>query len=299
MDVDWNGYPEPHTDEYNTCQCPDHTAMRYPEPAGLFPVPEWIKDSGLYNRMRFEYGLTDHAPALDQEAAAGRLPDSYAPSLASDAEPRPAAWQEGYSMKFTNSRRLELDDGQDRDLWRAHHDVAAAQFIRQFRREAYRDNMTMLAVRTDDDTLREPFRQPGYPGDCGLDLEITEDIRLLPGDSANVPCGVAVALPPDTFGWICGRSSTWTKWGLWVMPGIIDEGWRGELRTLVYRPQSYRTNEHGHRIADDSFLVVPKGTRLAQLIVLPNLVAQVRVVRPARDRLPESERGEQGFGSTG
>jgi dUTP pyrophosphatase len=161
------------------------------------------------------------------------------------------------------------------------------------RRKAYRDSTTMLAVRTDGDRIREPFRQSGYPGDCGLDLEITEDIRLLPGESANVPCGVAVALPPGTFGWICGRSSTWTRWGLWVMPGIIDEGWRGELRTLVYRPW-------GPALDDDyAPVTIPEGTRLAQLIVLPNLMDKVRVIRPAGDRLPESERGESGFGSTG
>lgn len=143
---------------------------------------------------------------------------------------------------------------------------------------------TMLAT--------QPFPQPPFSGDCGLDLVTTEDVTLKIGETANIPCGVSVALPSGTFGWITGRSSTWTRHGLLVIPGIIDEGWRGELFTLVFRPAATNGTRSGWRPVR-----VPAGSRLAQLIVLPNLLPQVEVV--ITEDLPPSERGSSGFGSSG
>jgi len=162
--------------------------------------------------------------------------------------------------------------------------------------ERMRRSGAILASRLGPDQAPLPFPTPSYEGDCGLDLATTEEVVIGPGESANVPCGVAVALPPGTFGWITGRSSTWVKWGLWVMPGIIDEGWRGELRTLVHYPwKPDSLSESGGAEAK----VIPAGTRLAQLIVLPNLMAQLKLWRVLPDDLPSSDRGTQGFGSTG
>jgi dUTP pyrophosphatase len=75
-----------------------------------------------------------------------------------------------------------------------------------------------------------------------------------------------------------------------VIPGVIDEGWRGELFTMAYRPPGVRPVR-----TTDGY--IPAGTRLAQLIVLPNLMRQVQLVQV--DTLPESERGRRGFGSSG
>lgn len=133
----------------------------------------------------------------------------------------------------------------------------------------------------------ESFMERPYQGDCGLDLVTVEQTEIEPGGTANIGCGVAVALPPGTFGWIVSRSSTWTRYGLMVIPGIIDEGWRGPLRTLVHRPMNHSTDT----------IVVPAGTRLAQLLVLPNLVRGLAV--EVVDELPPGERGERGFGSSG
>ena len=150
----------------------------------------------------------------------------------------------------------------------------------------------LLAKRTDEQPLLA-FEPPAYPHDCGLDLALAEDVVIRRGATANVPTGVAVALPPDTFGWITGRSSTWARHGLIVMPGILDETWRGELRVLMFRPMTIDATQ-----TED--LHLPKGTRLAQLIVLPNLLEQVTVTTLPRElSLPEGERGEQGFGSSG
>jgi dUTP pyrophosphatase len=151
----------------------------------------------------------------------------------------------------------------------------------------------LVAKRTDGQDL-PPFTPPSYAGDCGLDLALSQDVEVAPGGTANVPCGVAVALPHGTFGWITGRSSTWSKHGLIVMAGIIDEGWRGELRVMLYRPLT------ADPLGQCSILHLPRGTRVAQLIVLPNLLEglQVHFVEPYV-ALPDSERGTNGFGSSG
>jgi len=132
---------------------------------------------------------------------------------------------------------------------------------------------------------------PPYASDCGLDLVTTRDELLRPGQTRNIPCGVSVSLPRGTFGWITARSSTWTKHGVLVIPGIIDEGWRGELLTLVYKPAA---DDMPHEA------VLRRGTRLSQLIVLPNLLQGLHVTKVGcRGQLPASDRGERGFGSSG
>ena len=163
----------------------------------------------------------------------------------------------------------------------------------------------MLAARLGPVQAVPPFMARYYEGDCGLDLITSEAASVCPGGTADIPCGVAVALPPATFGWITGRSSTWTRWGLQVMGGIIDEGWRGELFTLVYKPilgcipHESGTSEGCPGCFGNEPVTVPAGTRLAQLIILPNLASQVELYRVHPDDLPASDRGTSGFGSTG
>lgn len=131
---------------------------------------------------------------------------------------------------------------------------------------------------------------PPYQGDCGLDLVTATDATIPENHWVDIPCGVSVAMPPGTFGWICARSSTWVKHGLLVIPGVIDEGWRGELFTMAYRPSIGRMD-----LRQDGY--IPAGTRLAQLIIMPNLLQMTRLI-PV-DTLPASERGQRGFGSSG
>lgn len=158
--------------------------------------------------------------------------------------------------------------------------------------ERLRSNGSLLATRLGADQHLPPFQARAYEGDCGYDLAIIEEAVIRPGETHNLRTGVAIALPPYTFGFIYGRSSTWTKWGLQVMGSIIDEGWRGELNVLTFRPVRFpEPNDHE--------LIVPAGTRLGQLIILPNLADQVQLYRVLPDDLPGSDRGTNGFGSTG
>jgi dUTP pyrophosphatase len=155
----------------------------------------------------------------------------------------------------------------------------------------------LLATRTDS-RGGPPFPATPFPNDCGLDLAVTQSVSIWPGQTVNADCGIAVALPPATFGLITARSSTWQRWGLMVIPGIIDEGWRGELRTVLYRPHSDNLAMYGQPIEVISEpLVIPGGSRLAQFIVLPSLLSGLEIVHVPS--LPASARGERGYGSSG
>lgn len=123
-----------------------------------------------------------------------------------------------------------------------------------------------------------------YGGDAGFDLTCTEQTLILPGDFGRVSTNIRVALPQRTWGFLVGRSSTFLKRNLIVNPGIIDNGWRGELMAVVYNP----TKEAA---------VISEGDRIIQLIIF-NLL-DVGTVQVESGDFPDGERGENGFGSTG
>lgn len=124
---------------------------------------------------------------------------------------------------------------------------------------------------------------PKKAGDVGFDLYTLED-TLIPSNvelPIDVPTGVKVKLPKNTWALIINRSSTPRKKGIEVVPGIIDTGYTGELYACCFN----RTGED---------ILVKAGTRLAQFLILPSVVPQIKEV----DKLPKTERGETGFGST-
>jgi dUTP pyrophosphatase len=123
-----------------------------------------------------------------------------------------------------------------------------------------------------------------YNGDAGLDLSSCEHVVLAPGQRALVPTGLAVAIPDGHAGFVQPRSGLAAKHGISIVntPGLIDSGYRGEL--LVTLLNTDKT---------EAFTVEP-GMRIAQLVVVP--IASVDPVEV--DELPESERGERGFGSS-
>ena len=123
-----------------------------------------------------------------------------------------------------------------------------------------------------------------YSHDAGLDLVVSESVDVPPGQFRDIHCGVSVELPKWSWGLITGRSSTLRKRGLMVNQGVIDEGYRGPLFAGVW-------NLTGATVR------VVEGERIAQLIVLDN---GTRHLYPERvDYLSSSERGNNGFGSTG
>ncbi len=121
-----------------------------------------------------------------------------------------------------------------------------------------------------------------YETDAGFDLPCTERQWIPPGATMDVSTGFAIGMPPGWWGRIVGRSSTMRSRGLLVIEGVIDAGFRGELFTCVHNPT-------------DKPIYVDPGDRLAQLLFLPVPAVHWHEVK----QLSESERGVNGFGSSG
>ncbi|MBW3592470.1 MAG: dUTP diphosphatase [Actinobacteria bacterium] len=123
-----------------------------------------------------------------------------------------------------------------------------------------------------------------YAGDAGLDLAACERVALAPGERAVVPTGLAVAIPEGYAGFVQPRSGLAARDGITVVnsPGLIDSGYRGEIRVVLLNTDRERT------------FVAEAGERIAQLVVLAVPALAVSEV----EELPSSERGARGFGSS-
>jgi dUTP pyrophosphatase len=137
-------------------------------------------------------------------------------------------------------------------------------------------------------TLLEPaavLPTRAYEGDAGLDLYAAHAARIGPGERASIGTGVAVAIPPGYAGLVLPRSGLALRHGIALVnaPGLIDAGYRGELRVLLLNTDRER-----------EFDVAP-GDRIAQLLVVAFESVAVREV----DALGASVRDSRGFGSSG
>jgi len=142
--------------------------------------------------------------------------------------------------------------------------------------------VTELPVRRLHDGATLPVR--AYEHDAGLDLAASERIELGPGERALVATGLTIAIPEGHAGFVQPRSGLAARHGITVLntPGLVDAGYRGELKVVLLNTDR-----------SERFVVEP-GMRIAQLVVVP--VATPRLVEV--DVLPDSERGEKGFGSS-
>lgn len=124
-----------------------------------------------------------------------------------------------------------------------------------------------------------------HPGDAGADLVAAEAVRLEPGARALIATGVRIALPDGYVAFVVPRSGLAARHGITVLntPGTVDAGYRGEIKVTLLNTDTAAAYD------------VAVGDRIAQLIVMQ--VPPVRFL-PV-DELPESVRGEGGFGSTG
>jgi dUTP pyrophosphatase len=144
------------------------------------------------------------------------------------------------------------------------------------------DVVRVLVTRTDPDV---PL--PGYalPGDAGADVVTTVDATLAPGERAILPTGISIALPAGYAAFVHPRSGLAARAGLSLVnaPGTIDAGYRGEIQVIAINLDPVAP------------LVLRRGDRIAQLVFQRVATAVFELV----DRLPESERGAGGHGSTG
>ena len=131
-----------------------------------------------------------------------------------------------------------------------------------------------------DPGARMPTR--AHPTDAGLDLYSMEETRIWPGSSAVFDTGVHIALDPGTYGLIQSKSGLNVNHDIVSYGGTIDCGYTGSIKVKLYC-----LGNRGHTFR--------AGDKIAQLVIMPCLTPELEIV----DRLEETERGNNGFGSTG
>jgi dUTP pyrophosphatase len=124
-----------------------------------------------------------------------------------------------------------------------------------------------------------------HEGDAGLDLHAAEAMAIGPGDRASVGTGIAVEIPAGFAGLVLPRSGLAARHGIALVnaPGLIDSGYRGEIRVLLLNTDRAEPFE------------IEPGDRIAQLVVTP--VTDAEPIEVAE--LAASARGDGGFGSSG
>ena len=124
-----------------------------------------------------------------------------------------------------------------------------------------------------------------HADDAGYDLRAAEAAVLEPGERASVGTGIALEIPSGHGGLVLPRSGLAARHGISLVnaPGLIDAGYRGEVRVLLLNTDR------------EEIFEISEGDRIAQLLVVP--FASLEPVEA--ETLGESERGEGGFGSTG
>jgi len=146
------------------------------------------------------------------------------------------------------------------------------------------DNLFKLFVKKTEDALDLPLPARGTSHSAGLDLHAKINTTIKKGERTLVPCGIRVALPFGYEAQVRPRSGLALKYGVTVLnsPGTIDADYRGEVGVVLIN--------HG----GEDFEIV-RGDRIAQMVI-----AKVEMLEPVEtDELPETNRGDGGFGSTG
>ena len=124
--------------------------------------------------------------------------------------------------------------------------------------------------------------QRAHKQDAGLDLFSREDRAILDGDSAVFDTGVHIELPPGTFGQLFSKSGLNVNYNIVSCGGTIDEGYTGSIHVKLYN------------LGKKPYMI-RKGQKICQLVIMPCLKPDLEIV----EKLEDTERGEDGFGSTG
>jgi dUTP pyrophosphatase len=126
--------------------------------------------------------------------------------------------------------------------------------------------------------------QYAHPEDAGMDLYSIEAQTILPGETALVRTGIAIALPPNTEAQVRPRSGLAAKHSVTVLntPGTIDSDYRGDVGVILI---------------NNGFeeFVVKQGDRIAQMVISKIEQVEFDIVK----ELNETKRGNSGFGHTG
>lgn len=145
-------------------------------------------------------------------------------------------------------------------------------------------NLKVIPIKLDGDDLLPKYAHGVEDAGCDLKANIPKPITIAPWKSVWVGTGVHLAMPEGMFALQAPRSGLSCNHGITLAnsPGIIDPGYRGEIKCKLVN------------LSDEPYTVYPL-ERIAQLVFLPFVNAVFTEV----DSLPESSRGEDGYGSTG
>ena len=121
-----------------------------------------------------------------------------------------------------------------------------------------------------------------HQADAGLDLFSREEQIILPGESAVFDTGVHVELPEGTFGKLESKSGLNVNYDIVSCGGTIDCGYVGSIKVKLYN------------LGKKPYMV-RKGQKIVQMVIVPILTPELEIV----DYLDETERGSNGFGSSG
>jgi dUTP pyrophosphatase len=227
------------------------------------PLPEEELDETIL-------GMSANGPAALEDEPAPYVPTAEAEALIAEPEPAP---ERAFEPEPVPERAPARAPAPARAVEPASTSTAATSF---------EDHMEIRFARLNENATI-PAR--AHEGDAGMDLCAAEAARIGPGQRVGVGTGLAVEIPEGWAGMVLPRSGLALKHGIALVnsPGLIDPGYRGEIRVLLLNTDA--TSE----------FKVAAGDRIAQLVLTPFSTA-----KPVEaGGLEASARGSGGFGSTG
>lgn len=121
-----------------------------------------------------------------------------------------------------------------------------------------------------------------YEDDAGFDLFTIERVEIKPNERVQVPTGIGMEIPKGYVGLVWDKSGLSHKFGLKTLGGVIDSGYRGEVKVGVVN-------------LSDEVYILEEGNKIAQMIIQKKETCDIIEV----NELEDSHRGEGGFGSSG
>lgn len=152
-----------------------------------------------------------------------------------------------------------------------------------------------LKIKRLTQTAKLPER--AFPTEAGFDIFTDEAVKIHSGETVAVSTGIALEIPDGYYGRLKARSGLTLNSVLRVQEGTLDSSYRGEVKIIAdIKALNYDETEIlFYQTMPTIPLTIEKGTKIAQLIIQP--LPHFEVVEV--DELSQSDRGENGFGSTG
>ncbi len=145
--------------------------------------------------------------------------------------------------------------------------------------KGYPHSNYIIMVKRFTSTAKLP--EKAYSFDAGWDLFSDEEIEIAPHSTHAVSTGIAIQLPDGFFGKIFDRSGNALKRGYHVLAGVIDNGYRGEVKVVLLN-------------YTDRPIFIKKGDKIAQFVLIKTYYSEVRECK----ELSPTDRGHRGFGSS-